>query len=215
MRSVLYSFTVFVWCICLSFAISGQTAADPAPADYRIQQGDKLSVKFFTNPELNEASLTVRPDGFITLQLINEVRAAGLTVAELKSELQKRYDELLLEPIITVTLIDFVAPHIFVAGEVGKPGRYDLRDARTIMQAVFIAGGFTKDANKSMVVLARPDGKGDWTIRSANLMKMINAKGGEKDISLLSGDHIYVPESKLSQFNRIVETVRGVLPRIY
>ncbi len=183
------------------------------PEAYRIQNGDKLSVKFFTNPDLNEQSITVRPDGRITLQIINDVKAEGLTVVELRSALEKAYDEVLLQPIITVSVIEFLAPHIFISGQIVKPGKYDLREAKTLMQAVFLAGGFTRDGNKKMVIHARPDGRGEWRIQAANVMGILNQKGTQKDIELRSGDYIYVPESRIAKFSRAVDIVRPFLPR--
>lgn len=188
---------------------------EKAPPAYRIQQGDKLSVKFFNNTELNEPSAVVRPDGYIGLQLIDDIRAEGLTVAELKGMLEKAYDETLLTPIISVTLVEFVQPHIYIAGQVTKPGRYTLREARTMMQAIFIAGGFTREANRSLIIHARPNGTGDWRMRSANAMNIINQKGSQKDIELRDGDYLFIPDSKLSQFNRAVESFRGLLPRFF
>lgn len=188
----------------------GQKAA---PEAYRIQSGDKLSVKFFTNPDLNETSVTVRPDGQISLQIINDIKAEGLSVAELRSALEKAYDEVLLQPIITVSVIDFVAPHIFISGQIVKPGKYDLREAKTLMQAVFLAGGVTRDGNKKMVIHARPDGSGEWIIQAANVMGMLDPKGTQKDIELRSGDYIYVPESRIAKFSRAVDLVRPFLPR--
>ncbi len=214
--------TVFTLMICLLGAPSTDAqdregGRQPgAPATYKIQQGDKLSIKFFTNPDLNEPSLVVRPDGFISLQIIDDIRAEGLTAAELKQKLEKAYDETLLTPIITVSVIDFVAPHIFVSGFVTKPGRYELRDAKTLMEAIVIAGGFTRDANRKMVIHARPDNAGDWKIQSADVSDILSRKGStEKDLMLQSGDYIYIPESRMSKFNRTVETVRGLLPRVF
>lgn len=183
-----------------------------APALYRIQPGDKISLKFFSNPELNEPSIVVRPDGFITAQLINEIKAGGRTVAELKKELELQYNEILLTPMISVSVIDFVQPRIYVGGQINKPGRYDLREAKTVVQAVFLAGGFTRDARRSMVIHARPDGKGDWKIQTANVMNILNQKGTDRDLMLQDGDYIFVPDSKMSQFTKAVEAFRGLLP---
>ncbi len=216
MRLVVHSSFVLLCFTFLALSAAAQTRTGlDAPNGYRIQQGDKLSVKFFNNPDLNEPSVTVRPDGFITLQLVNDVKAEGLTAAELKKSLEKAYDETLLEPIITVSVIDFVAPHVFVAGQINKPGRYELRDARTLMQAIFLAGGFTRDANRKMVIHARPDGKGDWIISSADVMSMIDPKRRKSDVELRSGDYLYIPESRIAKFNRAVETFRGLLPRFF
>lgn len=183
-----------------------------APALYRIQPGDKISLKFFSNPELNEPAIVVRPDGFISAQLIDDIKAGGRTVAELKKELELQYNEILLTPMISVSVIDFVQPRIYVGGQINKPGRYDLREAKTVVQAVFLAGGFTRDARRSMVIHARPDGKGDWKIQTANVMNILNQKGTDRDLTLQDGDYVFVPDSKMSQFNRAVEAFRGLLP---
>lgn len=195
--------------------VKEQESQRSATANYRIQQGDKLSVKFFNNPDLNEPSLVVRPDGFISLQIINDIRAEGLTTSELKARLEKAFDETLLEPIISVILIDFMAPHVYIAGQVTKPGRYDLREARTLMQAVFLAGGFTPDANRNMVIHARPNGTGDWNIQSAKVLDILRQKGSQQDILLQDGDYVFIPDSKISQFNKAVMSIRGVLPRFF
>src|SRR5262245_52963418 len=110
------------------------SGAESSPAvndNYRILSGDKLSVKFLYHPELNEPSVVVRPDGFITLSMIDEVMAKGLTVAELKASIEKAYGETLLRPVVSINLIEFVAPHIYVGGQVTRPGRYELRDGQT------------------------------------------------------------------------------------
>lgn len=199
-------------------ALGQVSTADPAttaPASYRINPGDKLNIRFFSNSDLNEIGILVRPDGMINPQLIGEVRASGRTVAELKSELEREYIEILLSPMITVSVVDLIQPRVFVGGQVGKPGGYELRDAKTLVQSIFLAGGFTRDARRTLVVHARPDGKGDWVIRTANVLKLIEgkAKANEKDVILRDGDYVFVPDSRISQFNKAVEAFRGVIPR--
>lgn len=220
-----FVFKTIIGCLLLGLFASANALAqtnsaqagkpESAPDGYRIKQGDKLSVKFLYHPELNEVSLVVRPDGFISLQMIDDAKAEGLTVAELKARLEKTYNEILLKPVITVTLLEFVAPHVYIGGQVNKPGRYDLRDGQTLVQVIFLAGGFTGDANRKMVVHARPASSGDWQIQAANVLKVINQQGDQKDIRLQDGDYIFVPDSKISQFNKAVETFRGLLPRFF
>ncbi len=182
---------------------------------YRIQKGDKLSIKFFAHPDLNEPSMVVRPDGFISPQIVDELRAEGRTVADLKKELERAYAEVLLDPIITITVIEFVTPHIFVGGQIARPGRYEMRDAKTLFQAIFVAGGFTADAHRRMVIHARPDGNGDWRIQTVDVMEMMSKKGNSRDVVLSDGDYVFVPESRLSQVGKAVEAFRGFLPRIF
>ena len=215
---IIECFLCFLWLPVVAFAQAGMpdTNLPVSPrVNYRIHQGDKLSVKFFYQPELNETSVVVRPDGFISLQMIDDLRAEGLTVSELKKQLEKAYEEILLRPVISVTILEFVAPRIYIGGQVNKPGRYDLREGQTLVQVIFLAGGFTRDANKKMVMHARPDGRGDWQIQSANMGKILNQKGIEKDLTLEDGDYIFIPESKISQITKAVEGFRGLLPRFF
>ncbi|HEX8264223.1 MAG TPA: polysaccharide biosynthesis/export family protein [Pyrinomonadaceae bacterium] len=210
-----------LWCLLVSANAFAQIdlpePSKPAAPQtgYRIKQGDKLSVKFLYHPELNEVSVVVRPDGFISLQMIDDSKAEGLTISELKAQLEKSYNEILLKPVLTVALLEFVAPRVFIGGQVNKPGRYDLREGQTLVQVIFLAGGFTSDANRKMVIHARPNGSGDWEIQSANVLKVINQQGEQKDIALQDGDYIFIPDSKISQINKAVETVRGFLPRFF
>lgn len=197
-----------------SAQVQAGTDNQPSPL-YRIQRGDKLNIKFYSNPELNETSMLVRPDGFINPQLINEIRAEGRTVAELKADLEKSYVEILLSPMITVSVVDLVTPRIFVGGQINKPGRYELREAKTLVQSIFLAGGFTKEAHRTMVIRARPKGNGDWAIETANVLQILEQKGNAKDLSLQDGDFVFVADSKLSQFNKIVESFRGAMPRFF
>ena len=201
--------------LSVSAGLAQKASGDESPTSYRINPGDKLNIKFFANSELNETGILVRPDGIITPQLIGEVRAAGRTVAELKAELEQQYVEILLSPMITVSVVDLVQPHVFVAGQINKPGRYELRDARTLMQSVFLAGGFTRDARRDIVIHARPDGNGDWIIRKANALALIEGKSTEKDVTLKNGDFVFVPDSRIAQFNKAVEVFRGLLPSYF
>ncbi len=212
--SVLWS---SIFCVNAFAQINLPNESKPAAPQtgYRIKQGDKLSVKFLYHPELNEPSIVVRPDGFISLQMIDDAKAEGLTISELKAQLEKTYNEILLKPAITVTLLEFVAPRVYIGGQVNKPGRYDLREGQTLVQVIFLAGGFTPDANRKMVIHARPNGSGDWEIQSANVMKVINQQGEQKDIALQDGDYIFIPDSKISQITKAIETFRGLLPRFF
>lgn len=213
--TLIFKCVVCLLCLpALAFAQARQTESTP-DGGYRIRQGDKLSVKFLYHPELTDTSLIVRPDGFISLQLIDDIKAEGLTVTQLKKRLEKAYEEILLTPVITVTLVEYVPPRVFIGGQVNKPGRYDLRDAQTLIQVIFLAGGFTRDANRRMVLHARPDGSRDWRFQSANVLKILSRKGEEKDIVLQDGDYIYIPDSKISQINKAVEGFRGLFPRFF
>lgn len=218
-KTVIICILTFFCLPLVSFAqektLENKDSSNLPPPSYRIRQGDKLSVKFLYHPELNETSLVVPPDGYISLQMIDDLQVVGLTVTELKKKLDNFYQEILVKPLITVTLLEFVAPRIFIGGQINKPGRYDLRDAQTLVQMIFLAGGFTRDANKKMVLHARPDSKGIWQIQSTDVMKILNQKETQKDLILMDGDYIFVPESKMSQLNKAVEGFRGLFPILF
>ncbi len=222
--TLIFTFAVCLFSLPLAAFAQGRTpetkpstvGGGSPEAGYRIRQGDKLSVKFLYHPELTDTALVVRPDGFISLQLIDDVKAEGMTVSQLKKHLEKAYEEILLTPVITVTLVEYVPPRVFIGGQINKPGRYDLRDAQTLVQVIFLAGGFTRDANRRMVLHARPNGNGgdrrDWRFQSANVLKILNEKGEEQDIVLQDGDYIFIPDSKISQVNKAIEGFRGLVP---
>jgi polysaccharide export outer membrane protein len=181
---------------------------------YRIRSGDKLSIKFLYHTDLNEPSVVVRPDGLINLPIVDEVMAKGLTVSELKASIEKAYSETLLNPVVSVNLVEFVAPRVYVGGQVTKPGSYELRAGQTLIQAIFLAGGFTRDANRKMVLHAHPveDGKLEMTI--FNVAQMLSDSKATQDVSLQDGDYIFVPDSKLSKMSRVVEAFRAFIPGI-
>ncbi|HQU85314.1 MAG TPA: polysaccharide biosynthesis/export family protein [Pyrinomonadaceae bacterium] len=206
--------SLFLLCF-LSFAVSAQTSNAEKPAEtYKIKAGDKLSVRFLNHPELNEPSIAVRPDGFISLQLIEDIKAEGATAVELRKKIEKGYDEILLNPAISVNIIEFVPPSFFIGGQVNRPGKYSLRDGNSVIKAVFLAGGFTKEANRRMVLYARVDQNGKWQVREINVLKLIEKLSSGDDVAISDGDYIFVPDSKLSKFNKALEGFQSFFPII-
>jgi polysaccharide biosynthesis/export protein len=191
---------------------AAQEAAPAAPTSYRLRQGDKLSVRFLYHPELSEPSLVVRPDGLISLQMVDDVRAAGLTAAELKAALERAYREILLAPVITVSVLEFVAPRVHVSGQVARPGGYALRDGNTLLQAVALAGGFTPAAHRRLVLHARPVGERQLQVVAVDVTRLLTPEGRAHDLELRDGDYVFVPDSKLAKFSRAVEAFRFAVP---
>lgn len=186
-------------------------AAQPAP-DYHIRKGDKLSIKFLYQPELSDAAMVVRPDGKISLPMIEELKAEGLTVRELKTALEKAYREILLDPEITVNLIEFVAPRVFIAGQVIKPGSYDLRAGQTLFQVVSLAGGFTREAHRKQILHARPINDHELKVVVVDITKLLKPGNDKLDILLQDGDYVYVPDSRMSKLSTILTAFRAVAP---
>ena len=121
---------------------------------YRLAAGDSFDVSFELSPEFNQ-TVTIQPDGFVTLKAVGDVKVVGQTVPELTQTLRTAYGKMLNDPLIVVVLKDFEKPYFIADGQVGHPGRYDMRGTLTLTQAVAMAGGFTDNAKHSQVLLFR------------------------------------------------------------
>ena len=121
---------------------------------YKLRPGDMFDVSFELSPEFNQ-TVSVQPDGFITLRGVGDVRVQGQTVPELTETLRKAYGQILHDPLISVTLKDFEKPYFIADGQIGHPGKYDLRGDTTLTEAIAIAGGFNDSAKHSQVLLFR------------------------------------------------------------
>ena len=127
----------------------------PTPSqEYVIQSGDLLDIKFFYNPELNE-SVTVRPDGRISLQLAREVKASGTTPAQLTELLANHYASMIKNPEITIIVRSFNSQKVYVDGEVNRAGMVPLTDPMTVLQAISQAGGMKDTAEPTEVLVVR------------------------------------------------------------
>ncbi|PYN74173.1 MAG: hypothetical protein DMD96_31025 [Candidatus Rokuibacteriota bacterium] len=124
---------------------------------YRIGAEDVLQIAVWKNETLSR-TVPVRPDGKISLPLINDVQAAGLTAAELRDVLTKKLAEYIPSPEVSVIVSDIRSMKVSVMGEVAKPGRYDLKSNATVLDVLALAGGFTQFASRSKIVILRPDG---------------------------------------------------------
>jgi len=180
--------------------------------EYRIQVGDQLDIKFFYNPELNE-QVTVRPDGRISLQLVHEIKVAGLTPAELTGSLTKKYAPELKRPEITVIVRSFGAHKIYVDGEVTKAGMVPLMGFMTVLQAISQAGGMKDTARTSEVVIIRRGENNEPFVSQVNLQKVINGTDMSQDITLKPFDIVYVPRSPISNVDVWVDQyIRKIIP---
>jgi protein involved in polysaccharide export with SLBB domain len=169
--------------------------------EYRLQLGDEIEVKFFMSPELNQ-DVIVRPDGHISLQLLDDVAAAGLTPNELDTVITERYRSELRDPQITVA-VKRLAAKVYVGGEVRQPRFVALGGSLTVLQAVFEAGGFTDTAEPSSVILLRRLNQEKGIAAKIDLKKVISAEA--EDISLMPSDTIFIPKSTIAEVNLFVE----------
>ncbi len=183
-----------------------------APGDYRIQAGDQIDVKFYFNPDLNE-HLVVRPDGMISLQLVPEIKAAGLTPRELTEALKKEYSRELAKPELSVIMRTFTAQRVFVGGEVGKPGDKPLLGSLTVLQAIAMAEGFRDTAKTTEVVLIRRRPDGHPQVIPLNIKAAISGADVGQDLALMPYDVVHVPRSGLAMADLFVDqAIRKMIP---
>ena len=177
------------------------TVEAPQKSEYRLRPGDKLDVKFFYAPELND-SPTVRTDGRISLQLIGDLPAAGATAAELGANISQAYGEVLQSPQASVNVRESAA-RIYVGGEILRPSFVKLDANLTALQAIFTVGGFGPFAKPSSVILLRKvEGEERIAVRldlSDGLME------GKEDLQLAADDVVFVPKTAIGKWDKLVE----------
>jgi len=169
---------------------------------YLIQPGDQLEIKFFYNSELNE-KITVRPDGKISLQLVDDIQAAGLAPSQLDDVLTQKYAGELKNPVLTVIIRSFTAHRVYVGGEVIRPGLIELTAGMTALQAVFSVQGFKETAKPEGAIIIRK-GPNDRPVPiRVNLMD-INSKNTGAGLQLQPKDIVYVPKTFIAKTNKFV-----------
>jgi protein involved in polysaccharide export with SLBB domain len=172
--------------------------------EYVIHSGDTFDVKFFYNPELNE-SVKVRPDGRISLQLVQDVQAASLTPSELVSVLKKKYASHIKDPEISVIVRSFDANRVYVDGQVVQPGVVEMSDGMTIMDAVASVRGLRETARPSEVLLIRRNGLKRPFVYLVDLDAAMSGADITQNVTLRPYDIVYVPKSAIANINTWID----------
>jgi len=182
---------------------------------YKLRPGDMFDVSFELSPEFNQ-TVSVQPDGFITLRGVGDVRVEGQTVPELTETLRKAYAQILHDPLISVTLKDFEKPYFIADGQIGRPGKYDLRGDTTLTEAIAMAGGFNDSAKHSQVLLFRRVSD-QWVSAKIFNVKEMEKKGNLSEDPLLHpGDMVFVPRNRLSKIRPFLPTsAMGTVAKTY
>jgi polysaccharide export outer membrane protein len=170
---------------------------------YLLHTGDVLDIQFRYTPEFNQ-TVTVQPDGFISLEIGGDLKVAGLNLEQVRQGILARARKRLAAPEVLVVLKEFQKPYVVVAGEVPQPGKLEMREKLTALQAVLLAGGF-KDSAKSSQVLVFRKLNGDLAeVKVLNFKTMKRTSDLENDLTLLPGDMILVPRNRISKIERYV-----------
>jgi polysaccharide biosynthesis/export protein len=184
---------------------------------YELCKGDIFDLTFPFTPEFNQ-TVTVHPDGYITLTSLGDLYVAGKTVPELRELLQTAYAKILHDPVINVVLKDFEKPYFIAGGDIARPGKYDLRDDTTLTQAIAIAGGFTESSKHSQVLLFRRVST-DWAeVKVLNVKKMFQAGNLTEDLHLQPGDMFFVPQNRISKIRKWIpytSVSTGINPPVF
>jgi len=170
---------------------------------YRLRKSDIVEIKFTFSPEFDQTA-TVLPDGFVALKTVGDLFAEGLTVAELKDLVSQAYAPTLRDPEVSIILKDFERPFFVAGGQVGHPGKYELRSPITVAQAVAVAGGFTEHSRHSQVVVFRTVTTGVVEAHVLNVKAMLASRNLEEDFELKPGDMLFVPQNRISKIRKFL-----------
>jgi polysaccharide biosynthesis/export protein len=163
-------------------------ATDP---DYKIGPQDMLRIDVWKEPDISRV-VPVRPDGKITLPLVNDVQASGLTTTQLAAKIAEGLKKYITNPQVTVGVTEINSRKVFVSGEVSHPGAFPLLPNMTVLQALSTAGGFTQFAREKKIYILRME-DGRQVKHPFNYKEAVSGKNIEQNIILEGGDIIVVP----------------------
>ncbi len=186
-------------------AAPGPAAAVPAApmasaTEYVIGDDDVLHISVWQNEDLNLEAV-VRPDGKISFPLIGDVAARGMTITHLDEELTRRLSEYVRAPEVSISLRKIGGSKVILLGEISKPGVYSMAGQKTILEAVGLAGGFTRDAVASSIVLIR-GGLANPSAQRINLTRALKGRDFlRQNIVLQAEDVVFVPKKFIADVN--------------
>jgi polysaccharide export outer membrane protein len=170
---------------------SAATTGASLPSGYVIGPEDVLSIVFWRDKDMS-ADVVVRPDGKVSLPLLNDIDAAGLTPEQLRQELVKRASKFVEDPNASVVVKEIHSRKVFITGNVAKPGSYPLAGEMNVMQLIALAGGLQEYADSKNIVVMRTE-SGTPATHRFNYKDVVKQKHIEQNIQLRAGDTVIVP----------------------
>ena len=196
-------------------SVPAQPQAQPAPRpekaqaagsqEYIIGQEDVLQISVWQNPDLNQ-EVIVRPDGRISFPLIGDVQAEGMTITALDKDITERLAEFVKVPEVSISIKKIGGKKIIVLGEVARPGVYAVSGSQSIIEAIGLAGGFTKDAVATSVILIR-GGFENPQAKRLNLSKVLNSADLRQNVRLQAEDIVFVPKKFIANVNYFLSEI--------
>jgi polysaccharide biosynthesis/export protein len=173
-----------------SSSSSGSSGVVP-PAGYVIGPDDVLGVMFWREKDMS-ADVVVRPDGMITLPLLDDIRVTGMTPAELRQKVMTEANKLVEDPNVTIIVKQINSRKVFITGHVAKPGSYALTAPMTVVQLIALAGGLLEFADKTKIRVMRSEKLGP-VAHLVNYKQLSNGEDLRQNIELKPGDTVMVP----------------------
>ncbi len=179
---------------------------------YRLLPGDQLDIIVYSAPELSRL-LLVAPDGRVQMPLAPPVMAANLTIDQLKQRLSAALASQLINPAVEITPRAFGSQRIYVGGEVGQPGVFELPGQIGVLEALMMAGGPRETAKVRRVILVRRHPDGGTMMKVINMSDVIHRGGQDDSQPLQRGDVVVVPRSNIAELNLFMrQYIRDALP---
>jgi polysaccharide export outer membrane protein len=168
-----------------------QQPSVPIPPDYVIGPDDQLSIVFWREKEMS-GDVVVRPDGKISLPLLNDIQAAGLTPDQLREKLMQAASKYVEDTTVTVVVRQINSRKVFITGSVARPGPYSLTSSMTVLQLIAVAGGLGEWADQKNITIMRVE-NGRPTNHRFNYKEVVQGKNLKQNIELKPGDTVIVP----------------------
>ena len=175
----------------------------PQDNRYQLVPGDVVEIAYRYTPEFNQ-TVTIHPDGFVVLEIVGDMKLSGLNLEQARQEIIKKAGKRLKDPEVTLTLKEFQKPYFVVSGEVNQPGKFEIRETTTALQAVMTAGGFKDSAKSSQIIVFRKINAEFAEVKTLNLRNIKKTSDLENDLTLKSGDIIFVPRNNFSKIEKFV-----------
>lgn len=192
---------LFLIVLLLSCAVGQQLRSRP---QYTLRAGDVVELQYRYTPELNQ-TVSVLPDGFVNLNLVGNVKVSDLTLDQAHDVIVQKAKARLNDPELNLILREFQHPYVVVAGQVTTPGKIELRENTTAMQAILLAGGFLASAQSGQVLLFRKINSDTAEVKVLKLTNIHKTAQLERDAQLEPGDMLLVPRNKLEKISRYMK----------
>lgn len=201
-----FAATLLVAVFCLAGSLSAQItvardilpAAPPTPDvtkinEYVVGEADVLRINVWKEPEISQPTISVRPDGMISIPLVGVMKVSGLTPSQIQEQLTTKLQRFIGKSQVTVSVVEIKSKFVYLTGQVSRPGAYPLLLSTDVIQLVIKGGGLTPFARPKSVVVLRHGNGGVQQKIPVNLAKVLRGEAPEENIELRPGDTVIVP----------------------